>query len=266
MSDDRTQDQTDPTDPTDLTEPAAGEEAGPRRNQPPRSPKAPRATAAQVERRITSIFAAVVAGLQTWEIRRAVAEMQVKERRQREERRVLHLNRLRRAVDEGEPAAAVKARTEAEARREAAIDVPLVWGDEEVPQRTFEHYLEKARGLLDTQADTFGGLRARALAQQKARLDALYSNAVSSGKLYAALKAVELQVDLFGLKEFARLQMLNTQNRTGEDGAETADAQLLPTSPEARANAFASLVAASVEGSPELRAALAELNPRPIMP
>lgn len=197
------------------------------------------------ERRVTSIFSAVVAGLQTWEIRRAVAEMQIKERRAREKARAV-------AVQQGA----------ADADYEAMLDVPFVWGDTEIPERTFELYLRKARNLLDDQHSELAGQRSRCLAKQVARLDAMYARASRDGKLYAALKAIELQVDLFGLRDLARQQALQASTSTA-DAPETR----LPTTPEARAAAFADLMARSMAAAtPELRAQLDTLTHRPVMP
>lgn len=181
-----------------------------------------------VERRVTAVFSAVVAGLQTWEIQRAVAEMQEKEQRARAKAREM-----------------AKAQGKEHPDVEALLTVPLVWGDDPIPKRTFEGYLTKARRLLDAQAGQFAAQRSRILATQAARLDSVYAKAINGGKLYAALKAAELTIDLFGLRDHARSLTLVAGPAGDPDAAESGDSpdgRAIPSTPEARARAFGELL------------------------
>lgn len=217
-----------------------------RRNTPPVGPKARASNKAVVEQRVTAVFVLVVSGLQTWEVRRSVAKQQARERRKRDEARAAAVTR----GDDDPDAAAVLA-------------VPIVWGPEPIPDRTLDRYIARARTLLEDQAAQFAGQRNRELAAQKTRLDNLFRAAVKNGKLYAALKASELMIELFGLKEHARALQLATTTEDGRADGPT----LLPTDPQARLAAFGNLMAEAVKASPDLRTELSALAPRtPVMP
>lgn len=208
---------------------------------PPVGPKAPASTKAVVDARVTAVFALLVAGFQTAGIRRAVAKQQ---RKEREKRAAAH-------------AAAVTA-GDADPTATSYAHVPQVWGDAVMPDRTLDRYIAKAKAVFDDNAAQFTAQRNRELATQKARLDDLFHQARRNGRWYAALKAIELQVELFGLRDHARALQLSS----GTEEGRTDGPKLLPTDPAERLAAFGSLMAGAVAASPELREQLGALAPR----
>lgn len=241
------QDQQEPTEPPATqqdgdTEPTAGKRklsgmaaARARGEKPAKGWRAP-SPAHLVELRVSTVARAIVDGLGRAGIHQATSKAQQKEAADREKARQV-------ALKGGiEPAEA-----EADARRA----VPILWGDEPIPERTLDSYIKRAKDAIGDEGKRLSRHRDYVLGMQLARCNEVYQAAFKKERYSVCVQIIREVNEMFGTKEAIKLLILNAPGADAAAAAKEGDPQNLSTD-EGRGRAFAKLIQTATRSDPTL--------------
>jgi hypothetical protein len=198
-----------------------------------------------IEKRVATIARALVDGLGRAAIVQAVARDQQRERVERGKAR------LAGATDE----------------RELNALVPFVWGDEPIPQRTIEHYMSRARGILSDEGKQVSRQREYVLAIQLARLNETYMAAFQAKRFHTCLGVLKEINQMFSMRDAIKT-LLMAEARAQSDAEQEKSGKSLRTE-EARAATLSTLIQRASAKDPALSrlfANFAALNSVAAMP
>lgn len=180
--------------------------------------------------RVAEITRAIIQGLSRAQILQTVARAQAQEAAQRLKARQAG------AVDPIEIAALV----------------PLVWGDNPLPERTLDLYIQRSRLQIAEQAKEISKQKEFVLGTQIHRLNDVYQRSMNDKRYYAALGALREINLMFGLHEALKIMLLGA----GGGPVQTEDLSAGPNlkTEAGRTQAFARLAQRAVGADPSLRA------------
>lgn len=143
---------------------------------------------------------------------------------------------------------------EAESLREH----PVLWGDSEIPDRTVDAYIARAKALLATEGTKLTKQREYILGRQLSRIDELYAAAFSAARYYVCVQLIEVVNRMFGLEEAVRILLLGAGQ--AEAAQQVEDEAGTFTTPEGKTRRMAELMGRAVGNNPKLADILARAS------
>lgn len=184
---------------------------------PPTSGRNKRTPKVVLDRRIHSVASMLAAGATRAQVLQTVANLQIQEAKDRahalkHNARAKEVNALYDALPADEQQARV--------RMLELPDVELLWGDDEIPERTVDRYIHEAKEEIADELEEMIADRARMVGFTWARLQQLYAAAFAARKYHACHQTLRTQILLFGLEKTAAMLMPPEEDETtiGGDG------------------------------------------------
>lgn len=226
--------------------PTASEGAKEKRTRKPRNPRALAdgtgwrvpTPARIVEQRVAMVARAIIDGLGRAAILQATSKAQAEEAKKR---------------DTARSAALRAGLTRDDAELEARKNVPVLWGDEAVAERTIDLYIRRAKDAIGDEGKKLSRQREYVLGMQLARCNEVYSAAYRAGRYNTCVQIIREVNEMFGMHEAIKVLLLG--NPDGDKQAADDNGPSMRTD-DGRARLMSALMQKAAASDPQLAGVL----------
>lgn len=191
-----------------------------------------------IELRVATIARAIIDGLGRAAILQATSKAQADEAKKRDAAR----------------SAALRAGLSADAAEaEARKNVPVLWGDEAVAERTIDLYIRRAKDAIGDEGKKLSRQREYVLGMQLARCNEVYSAAFKAQRFATCVQVIREVNEMFGMHEAIKVLLLG--NPDGDKPAADDNAATMGTD-AGRARLMSALMQKAAASDPQLAGVL----------